>query len=333
MRAIIWGFLPFLWFGALRSFVEGISRPFPVTVITLLGVGLNVLANYVFMYGKWGFPELGIVGTGWASTTVYWFLFLALFSFTRVMAPFKKYRFHFPIRRFDKKYFRELVRIGWPIGISHGVEAGLFSVTALLVGRLGTASLAAHQIALQCAAYTFMVPLGIGIAASVRVGQEIGRDDFVAARRAGFVAVGLATFFMVIAAILFIVIPESIIGLYIDTTAPQNMEVVSIAVLLLGVAALFQVFDGVQVAAAGALRGFKDTRIPMIISVISYWVVGLSTGLFLGFQLGKGAVGLWWGLVAGLWMAAILLMLRFHRISKAPNPGVGRGNGYRLASQ
>ena len=315
LRAILWGFLPFLWFAALRSFVEGISKPLPVTIITMLGLGINILANYALMYGKWGFPELGIVGTGWASTIVYWFLFGNLLAYSRWANPFREFRLFGKGRRFDWPYFKELVRIGWPMGISHGVEAGLFSVTALLVGLLGTASLAAHQIALQCAAYAFMVPMGIGIASSVRVGQETGRGQTDAARRAGFVGIGLAILFMMGAAILFWVIPRQIIGLYIDTSAMENQEVVGIAVVLLGVAAVFQVFDGAQVAAAGALRGLKDTRIPMIISVISYWVIGLSVGLLVGFTLGGGAVGLWWGLVVGLGVAAVLLSYRFWKIS------------------
>ena len=318
LRAILWGFLPFLWFAALRSFVEGISKPLPVTLITFMGLGVNILANYVLMYGKWGFPELGIVGTGWASTIVYWFLFGVLLVYSRVARPFRAYTLFGRLGRIDRPYFKELVRIGWPIGISHGVEAGLFSVTALLVGRLGVASLAAHQIALQCAAYTFMVPMGIGIAASVRVGQEIGKGNAQVARRAGFIAIGLAILFMSIAAVLFWVIPRHIIGLYIDTAAQENLDVVGIAVVLLGVAAVFQVFDGAQVAAAGALRGLKDTRVPMIINVISYWVIGLSAGLLVGFVLDGGAVGLWWGLVVGLGVAAILLSYRFWKISMIP---------------
>ena len=315
LRAIIWGFLPFLWFAVLRSFVEGISKPLPVTLITILGLGLNILANYVLMYGKWGFPELGIVGTGWASTIVYWFLFCILLFYSRIARPFRGFNIFGRLGTIDRPYFKELVRIGWPMGISHGLEAGLFSVTALLVGRLGVASLAAHQIAIQCAAYTFMIPMGIGIAASVRVGQETGKGYPLVARQAGFVAIALATLFMAVAAVLFWVFPRQIIGLYIDTTSAENQEVVGIAVILLGVAAVFQVFDGAQVAAAGALRGLKDTRVPMIISVISYWVIGLSVGLLAGFVFDGGATGLWWGLVVGLGMASILLTYRFWKIS------------------
>ncbi len=311
LHAIVWGFLPFLWFTALRSFLEGFSRPLPVTVITLCGLAINIVANYVFMFGKWGFPELGVVGTGLASTIVYWSMFIILLCYTRAVSPFKNYRLVWGIGTPDARYLKALLSIGWPIGVSHGVESGLFSATALFVGLIGTASLAAHQIALQCAAYTFMVPMGIGMAASVRVGQAVGRRDLEQAQTAGFVAMGLALLFMIGAAVLFVTAPRSIIGLYIDTTRPGNAEVVQIATVLLGVAAVFQVFDGIQVSAAGSLRGLKDTRIPMIISVLAYWGIGLSSGLVLGFGMDFGAVGLWWGLVLGLAAAAVMLTLRF----------------------
>ena len=311
LRAIVWGFLPGLWFMALRSFVEGLSRPLPVTIITFVGVGLNVLANYALMFGAWGFPALGLVGTGWASTLVFWFLFGALALFVVRIEPFAQYRIFAGLRTPDLATFRELVRIGWPMGISSGIEAGLFMITALLVGTLGATPLAAHQVALQCAAFTFMVPLGVGIAGSVRVGQAAGRGDAEGVRRAGYAAVGLASVFMVGAAILFWTVPETIVALYLDTGAPENAPVVELAVALLGVAAVFQVFDGVQVAASGSLRGLKDTRVPMVIALATYWGVGLTTGYLIGLQWGGGARGLWWGLVVGLAAAAVLLLWRF----------------------
>ncbi|NBC17935.1 MAG: MATE family efflux transporter, partial [Bacteroidetes bacterium] len=178
---------------------------------------------------------------------------------------------------------------------------------------LGATPLAAHQIAIQCAAFTFMVPLGIGIATSVRVGQAAGRGDPMGVRWAGAGGVALASIFMLGAAVAFWLIPEPIVGLYIDLDAPANADVVRLAVSLLGVAAVFQLFDGVQVAAAGALRGLKDTRIPMLIAFCTYWLVGLTTGYALGLWGGWGAQGLWWGLVVGLAAAAVLLTLRFLR--------------------
>ena len=313
LRAIVWGFLPFLWFAALRSFVEAISRPWPVTFITFMGVALNIGANYVLMYGKLGFPAMGLVGTGWASTIVFWFIFLLLALYVQAIPRFNAYRVFSRLGKPDPQYFRELFRIGWPIGVSYGIEAGLFMVTALMIGTLGAMPLAAHQVAIQCAAFTFMVPLGIGIATSVRVGQAVGRRDPEGARWAGYLGIILSAAFMLCMAVLFWTIPRSIISLYLDLSNPANAEVVALAITLLGIAAFFQLFDGVQVAAAGALRGLKDTRVPMVLAFFSYWILGLSIGYALGFRTGWGSVGLWWGLVVGLAAAACLLTLRFHR--------------------
>ncbi|MCZ6769049.1 MAG: MATE family efflux transporter, partial [Acidobacteria bacterium] len=203
--------------------------------------------------------------------------------------------------------------IGWPIGVTLGLEVGLFSFTALLMGLFGTAVLAAHQIAIQCASYAFMVPLGLSMAVSVRVGQATGRRDLPGARRAGYVGMWLGASFMMISAICFWAFPRSIISLFLDVESALNREVVLTATVLLSLVAVFQIFDGLQVTAAGALRGLKDTRIPMLIAVISYWFVGLTSGYVLGFQLDFEGVGLWWGLVLGLTTAALLLSWRFNR--------------------
>ena len=326
LRAIVWGFLPALWFAALRSLAEGLSKPWPVTIIAFCGIGLNIAANAALMFGRWGFPALGLEGTGWASTMVFWTLFGALALYVQFRPGFRRYPIFARIGRPDPQYFRELFRIGWPIGVAYGIEAGFFTMTALLVGLFGTTTLAAHHIAIQCASFTFMVPLGIGVAGSVRVGQAAGRGDADGVQQAGWVAIGLAVTAMLAAATLFWTVPRSVVGLYLDTADPANADVVPLAVMLLGVAAVFQVFDGVQVAAAGALRGLKDTRVPMLIGFFSYWVVGLSAGYVLGFVLGWGATGLWWGLVIGLAMAAVLLSRRFHRrirlVETAPGPRV-----------
>ena len=311
LRAIVGGFLPALWFMALRSFVEGLSRPLPVTIITLVGVALNVAANYVLMFGAGGLPAMGLVGTGWASTIVFWFLFGALALFVTQVKPFANYRIFAGLRTPDLTYFRELVRIGWPMGVSSGIESGLFMMTALMVGTLGATPLAAHQIAVQCAAFTFMVPVGVGIAGSVRVGQAAGRGAPGGIRRAGYASIALASAFMLVAATLFWTVPNFIVSLYIDPEAAGNAEVATLAAALLGVAAVFQVFDGIQVAAAGALRGLKDTRAPMVIALISYWGIGLTIGYLWGLRWDGGAASLWWGLVVGLAVASVLLVARF----------------------
>ncbi len=313
LRAISWGVAPCLWFGVLRYFVEGLSRPRVVMVIAGAAMVLNIGANYVFMYGKLGFPALGLAGCGWASTLIYWSMFLSLVLFIAGRGELGEYGVFSHVGRTDWHYFSELFRLGWPIGILQGLEVGLFSITAILMGLFGTTVLAAHQIALQCAAYAFMVPLGLSLAVSVRVGQAVGRKDLLGAQRAGYVGMGLGAGVMMVSAICFWTFPGFIVSLFLDIERGANAEVVSQAVVLLIVAAVFQVFDGIQVTAAGALRGLKETRTPMIVGVLAYWVVGLGSGYILAFQLGWEGVGLWWGLVLGLTTAAILLLWRFTR--------------------
>jgi len=313
LRAILWGFLPACWFMALRNFVEGLARPLPVTIITIAAACLNVGANYVLMFGAGPIPALGLVGTGWASTLVFWTMFGLLSTLVVTRAPFRDYTIFGKIRVPDPTILRELVDIGWPMGISRGVEAGLFMITALMVGTLGATALAAHQVAVQCAAFMFMVPMGIGIAGQVRVGHAAGRRKRAGVRRAGYAAITIATVFMTMSMVVFLTVPEWIVALYIDTSDAANEGVVRLAVQLLGIAAVFQVVDGLQVAAADALRGLKDTRGPMVIGLISYWAIGLSLGYTLGIPLGYGASGMWWGLVAGLAVAAVWLTARFHR--------------------
>jgi len=317
LGAISWGILPFLGFIALRSFIEAVSRPKIVTLIALIGVGLNVFLNYALMFGKFGFPEMGLVGTGWASTSVYTFNFLVLFGYVWRQKAFAEYRIFSRLGRPDSHYFKELFRIGFPIGSSMGIETSLFMLTVIMMGWMGTTQLAAHQVAMQCAAFTFMVPLGIGMATSVRVGQSVGRRDSNGASLAGFTGIGISTLFMSLTALGFWLFPRHIVSLYLDLDSPQNAAVIEVAVRLLALAAVFQVVDGIQVAAMGALRGMKDTRIPMVIAAFSYWGIGLVAGYVLAFRLDYGEVGLWWGLVLGLATAAALLTRRFFRLNHA----------------
>jgi MATE family multidrug resistance protein len=317
LRAIAWGIWPFLGLVALRSFAEAVSRPKTVTVIVISGVGVNIFLNWVLMFGKLGMPAMGLVGTGWASTGVYTFNFLLMLAWTMREKAFAPYHIFSRLSRPDKQYFRELFRIGWPIGASMGIETSLFMLTVIMMGWIGTTQLAAHQVAIQCAAFTFMVPLGIGMASSVRVGQSIGLRDAAAARRAGFTGVGLSVAFMAGSALVFLLAPRWIVGLYLDLGSPENQDVIAVAVHLLLFAAAFQIVDGIQVTVMGALRGMKDTYQPMVLSVLSYWGVGLVAGYILAFPLGMKEEGLWIGLVLGLASAAILLLVRFARLSKA----------------
>ena len=313
LDAIRWGIVPFLGFAALRSFVEGLSRPLSVTIIAFVGVVVNIGANELLMFGHWGLPALGLAGTGWASTIVFTVLFGSLALLVHRADPFAEHGVFAHIREPDPDTLRELVWVGAPMGASRGVESSLFMVTTVMMGTLGTTALAAHQVALQCAAFAFMVPLGIGMAGTVRVGQAAGARNEPGARRAGGVAMGLATFFMMGTAVLFWTLPRPLVGLYLDLSNPGNAEVVALAVQLLGVAAVFQLFDGLQVAAHGALQGLKDTRVPMGIAMVTYWGIGLTTGYMWGVRGGGGPEALWWGLVVGLAAASVLLLIRFHR--------------------
>ncbi len=315
LGAVAWGIGPFLGFGVLRSFAEGLEKPTPVTLIALSAVAVNVFANDTFIYGRYGVPAMGAVGVGWATATSYWYLFAALALFTQARPLFRRYGVFRHLSRPDPAFFRELFRVGWPIGISFGIEAGLFTATAVMAGALGGTALAAHQIAIQCASFTFMVPLSVGLAGSVRVGQAVGGGRGHEARRAGLTAIGLALVFMCGAALAFLTVPRPLIGLFLDGDRGANRPVVELAVGLLGIAGAFQVFDGIQAAAAGALRGLKDTRVPMLIGLAAYWGVGLTAAYALGFGAGLGARGLWMGLVLGLATAAAGLTWRFHRRS------------------
>jgi len=315
LHAISWGILPFLGFIALRSFIEAVSMPRVVTVIALFGVGLNIFLNYVLMFGKWGFPEMGLVGTGWASTIVYSFNFVLLLLYVWRQKEFGVYRIFSRLGRPDKHYFKELFNIGFPIGSTMGIETSLFMLTVIMMGWMGTTELAAHQVAMQCAAFTFMVPLGIGMASSVRVGQSIGKKDSNGASVAGFTGMGISVAFMSMTALSFWLFPTSIVSLYLDLDVERNAAVIEMAVRLLALAAIFQVVDGIQVAALAALRGMKDTRVPLVIAVFSYWGVGLGSGYFLAFRFGLREIGLWWGLVLGLMTAAVLLTWRFYRLN------------------
>ncbi len=309
LRAISWGFLPLLWFICLRGLLEGSLETRPVMVISLIGVGLKLLLNYSLIFGHWGFPALGLIGAGYATTLVEFAIFaLGLLYVTRRFAGQGLFKLGFSLRP-----LLEILRLGLPIGISLAFEAGLFAVTTFLMGSIGETELAAHQVANQSVFLTFMIPLGLATATAVRVGTAMGQGAISEVKRFGRLGIGLSIVWMVLIALIYWFIPRTVIGLYFDVNRPDNAEIVRLAIGFLSIAALFQVVDGIQVSTAGALRGLKDTRVPMLISLFSYWCVGLSSGILLAFGMGLGGRGLWFGLVLGLATAATLLSWRFHK--------------------
>ena len=317
-----WGIVPALLLVALRAFFEGTGDTRPILYLMIVGLVANVLLDELLMFGRLGLPALGVAGTGVATTLVHAVMFLlAAVLIARRHPQFAVFGRPW---RFDPALLGELWRLGAPIGLTVGFEAGLFAATALLMGLVGQTELAAHQIAVQSATMTFMVAVGLAVATSVRVGQALGRGDPEGARLAGRVGIGFSAGTMTLTALLFWLAPELVIGIFLDPQAPANVEVVRFATAFLAIAAMFQLFDGIQVSAAGALRGYKDTTMPMVISLVSYWLVGISSGSFLAFGLGWGGRGLWLGLVLGLMTAALLLLARFSWRSRDKGSEQGR---------
>lgn len=308
-QAMSYGLLANLWFSVLRAFCDAVNRTRVAMVISMAAMGVNILADYTLIYGAFGFPELGAVGTGYATAIVRWFM-LGLMTLYVVRSPeFKGYRFLHFARRPQKEYIAKMLRLGIPIGATHSMEHGFFGVASLLMGVIGTVALAAHQVSIILAALTFMIPMGISFAVTARVGQAIGRNDPQGARLAGWVGIGLGTMVMCVSATVFMSIPGTLARIVTD-----EPNVVAYARDLLMIAGAFQISDGIQVVAIGALRGLKDTTRPMVINLIAYWIIGLPSGCLLAFVFDFGGPGLWWGLVIGLSMAALLHTLRFRRL-------------------
>jgi MATE family multidrug resistance protein len=320
VHAAMWGFVPALWFVVLRNFIAALERPRAAMVVMLLGVGFNALGAYALIFGAFGLPALGLQGAGIAAALTNGGLFLSLLGYVLIDRRFRRYRILGHLWRPDWVRMGEIFRVGLPIGIALIMEVGLFASAGFLVGLIGRAELAAHQIALQCASVAFMVPLGLGQAATVRVGLAAGSGDRAGVMRAGLTALAIGGLFMTATATLMWTRPEAIIGLFIDAHAPANARVLRLAVTFLAIAALFQIFDGGQVIGMGALRGLKDTRWPMAIAALAYWVVGIGLAVGLAFGLGLGALGVWIGLAAALAVAATLLVGRFIALQRARIP-------------
>ncbi len=325
LRGVVWCFLPYMWFTVLRNFVSALARPASIMVITIASIGLNFLAVYALVFGSFGLPTLGVMGAGIGTSIVCWVMFIALAVHVVRSPAFGGYRVLGDLLRVDMRLWREITRLGLPVAGISAVEAGLFSAVQLLMGTLGAVALAANQIAYSVMAVLFMIPAAIGQAATMRVAFGIGAGSIPAARQAGLLSIAFSAVYMAAMAALLWMMPRTTAGLFLDAGDPANAETLALAAVLLGFAAIFQVVDGIQVTAVGALRGLRDTAIPFLIGVIGYWGFGLTTGCLLAFVAGLGAVGLWAGLVVGLVITAALLTWRFHLRTQAMLRGeVGR---------
>lgn len=312
-NVIVFSMVPMLLAAVLRSFVSALGRPIFATAITGLGIFVNGIANYAFIFGELGAPEMGLPGAAVATIITAFFTvgaYIAAIRFDR-----KLHRYHIFGRLWSPDWARfvQLLRIGTPIALTITAEAGIFGAAAFLMGRFGAAELAGHTVALQLAALAFQVPFGVGQAAAIRVGYFYGARDPAGAGRAGWVAVGIGAGFMSLTAGAMVLMPEVLLRIYVDPDAPANAALVAFALQYLVLAAIFQLADGVQAVAAGALRGLQDTRVPMWIAIVSYWVPGIGLSVGLGFFTPLEGTGVWIGLATGLFCAAAGLLWRWNR--------------------
>ncbi|MDB4951928.1 MAG: efflux family protein [Gemmatimonadetes bacterium] len=314
MRALAFGVAPFMVFYAFRQFLEGTGRTGPSVVITFLGVAANVVGNRLLIFGVPGHvPAFGVVGSGWSTTAARWGMMLAIVGY---LAWRGELGAGFRVPRPDPALMRRILRVGLPIGGQVVAEVGIFSLAAVMMGWMGKVELASHQVAINIASTTFMVALGSSIAGSIRVGLHVGAGSRRGVRRAAIATYLVALSFMAVCALVFLLFPAELIGLY-----SQDPRILRVGVRLMLLAAAFQVFDGAQVAGLSVLRGTGDTRIPMLITLVGYWVVGFPVAYILGFHTPFGPAGIWAGLVAALAVVALLLFLRVRRvIHAAPRP-------------
>ncbi|WP_133366448.1 MATE family efflux transporter [Qipengyuania sediminis] len=311
LRIIMFAMIPMVAASVLRNFVSALGRPIFATAITGVALGASLLFNYALVFGNLGAPALGLEGSALASVLTSLVQLATYLIAIQADRRLRRYRIFGKWWRAEWGRLRDLVRLGVPVMMIIVAEAGLFSGAAFLMGRLGEAELAGHTVALQLAALAFQIPFGIGQAATIRVGYHYGAGDRAAVGRAGWTGIAMAAVTMLLTASAMLLAPELLLAIYIDPAAPKNAAMAGFAVKFMVVAAAFQLADGVQAAAGGALRGLQDTRMPMVIAIFSYWLPGFGIAMWLGFQTPLEGTGVWVGLAVGLVFAAVLLTWRW----------------------
>jgi MATE family multidrug resistance protein len=300
-----------MWLAVQRSYLAAMNRTRLVMLVALAALVLNGVLNYGLIHGRWGLPEMGYLGSCTATLIAVWVMFVATAAGMRRVQPKPE-----AIKPVEWPVVRELAALGWPIAVTMGVEILLFLAGALMMGVLGPTALAAHHVTLSIASATFMIPLAVAQAVNVRVGFHMGAHDPRAARRASTAAFLLGLSFMTLSALAMFTVPYEIALLFnLDPGKAGDAEVIALIVRLLIICAFFQIFDGAQVIAAGALRGMKDTRVPALLAGLSYWAIGFPVAWALAFPLHWGPTGVWWGLAAGLAVAAVVLNTRLWRMN------------------
>lgn len=307
------GMVPTLIVMVLKNHLAALGRTQVVLWGTVAAVFVNAGLNWAFIFGNWGFAEMGVRGAALASVIVQLVSALALLGYAALLPALRHYALLTRLWRPDWSAMGQVFRVGWPIGLALLAESGLFAATSLMMGWIGTRELAAHGIAIEIMAMIFMIHMGLSNAATVVVGRAAGRNDPAALRAGALTSVILSGGIAVLAVIFLLALPEFLVGLFLSPDDPERPAIIALGAGLLMIAALFQLADALQVMAMGLLRGVQDTRVPMVIASVSYWLVGIPISYLLGFRLGLGATGIWLGLVVGLSLAAAMLMWRFWR--------------------
>jgi len=309
-----WGMAPGLLFMTLRGLVSAHGRAGIVLYVTIVILSVNAFFAYALVLGHFGFPALGMEGAAIVSFCVNLLSFLLITAYIQSQPDMRRYELFVRFWKPDWGALREVVHLGLPIGLTMLAEVGLFTGASLLMGNIGTLQLAAHGIALQLASIAFMIPLGLAQAGTVRVGVAHGRGDRLGVVRAALAVLMIAAVIAVSGGILFALVPTTLASVFLDKAGADSAAVLAIAGPFVVVAGIFQLVDGLQAIAAGLLRGLKDTRIPMVLALISYWPIGFFCAWFFAFPAGFGGIGVWFGFLGGLAAAAILLNWRFYRL-------------------
>jgi MATE family multidrug resistance protein len=315
-HALGWCMLPLNILIVMEQFLIGITRSRIVLWISLIEVPLEIISFYVFIFGKFGFPKLGLAGIGYGMAVATTTLVLLIWFFSRFFNDRAKYGLYLKQLKFNRKYLLELVRVGSPMGFAYCIEVSLFTVIVFMMARLGEDILAAHQIAIQCVSLTMMITFGISIGASVRVGNEVGENNKDALKLAAYVNLGLGFCMMLVLSAIYIGFPKAIIALDVDVYAKKYQALVNHAMAFLSIAAILQIIDCFRIIGVSILRGLKDTKFPMYISFVAFWLIAFPCAYILGFTLHLGGVGVWWGLVIGFTVAVAILLIRFQYLVK-----------------
>ncbi|MDM3855349.1 MAG: MATE family efflux transporter [Aphanizomenon gracile PMC649.10] len=311
LKAIVWGFPAAVGFLILKEIATALNRPQLISAIALSRIPINIIANYVLIFGNLGLPALGLAGIGWAGTFVFWVNFLAAAAVLAFHPAFKEYKL-FASLQFNKDVFGELWQNGWPLGLEYASTLFLFTLIALFSGYMGTTLLAANEIVVQSIELSLIVPIAISYAAMTQVGQRIGENDPTAAKMAGFatIAIGIATTSLI--AVILYLFPEQIATIFLDASEADHVLAITSAIPLLRISALFLIAFGLNLIALGTLMGIQDTRLPLVINILFQWGIGMTSGYLLCFHLDWGSIGLWLGLTIGISLSTVFLIYRFY---------------------